>query len=188
MSEFKKGVQSTEYSFVMMDINSPRLRKTGLTPAVELSKDGGGFVSSVGSATEIDSKGWYTLSVITSTELNTEVLLIVASAENAGEWNDRIYTVERTQGEIYSLVDSLSVQAVNITNSAVNLIWTHPFSNYESSATERSPHWGNAKLVNAVNFSGANLQIKKINDTDNLFVQVSSGDVTATPIISLDTT
>jgi hypothetical protein len=323
MAEFIKGVQfGGNYSFPMMSVNSPLLRINSLLPVLDFSKDGGNFTASVGSVTEIQSSGFYTLNVINSTEMDAETISIIASAEGAVSWQDIIYTkgfsatdiksdtaailedtdalnnlsatdvnsevqavfntvipAGPTSGSPYGmLVDTFdgtatitsrltaaragyldnlnigenvagvsdisglndlsaaqvrsectaAVEAydavvpgdlpanfsdltiisgtgrtvvasnydktgytvfgqVDITNSATDLIWTRPFSHYEDAASERSPYWAMAKLVNKIDFSGASVQIKKVDDTTNLFTQTASSDATANPIVALDT-
>jgi hypothetical protein len=179
MSEFIKGVQfGGVYSFPMMSVNSPLLRINSLSPTLDFSKDGGNFAASVGSVSEIQSSGFYTLNVINSTEMNAETISVIASAEGAVSWQDVIYTS----------VSSLNAPADMTTtamSSLTSLIFTDPLSRYEGS-TDRNLARAVAFLVNFVDFSGDTMQVKKSDDSTNFWTAATSGDSAAKPIVAKD--
>jgi hypothetical protein len=104
-------------------------------------------------------------------------------AGNFADLNISASTGEVTVKSLNTPVD-LTAGAMN---SATNQIFTDPLSKYEGT-TDRSLTWGVAKLTNAVDFSGEDLQVKRSDDSTNLFVQVSSTDANANPLVALDTT
>ena len=175
MPEYLLNTTFSNYKFPMTDVNSPTIGKTGLTVSVEISNDAGSFSSSVGSVTELQS-GWYILSSINSSEMVSGSIALVAMASGANNWRDIIIPESN---------------AVNITNSAAQLVWTIPISLFETDVTTnaRSPYYAIAAMVNKYDFAGAGgaLQHFRIDDSTVLFSIVTSSDATANFIVAGDT-
>jgi len=219
MAKYIEGVAFSNYKFVMTDVNSPTIGKTGLSPSVEISNDAGTFASSTGSASELQS-GWYILNTITVSEMISGSISIVAMASGANDWRDVIFpdTVNLTSiksdtaqsvidissldtrvSSIGTRVSSMAVEVssienavlsgVNITNSAAQLVWTIPISFFETNVltTARSPAWAIEALVNKFDYSGADLQFYRIDDSTVLFSITTSSDANADLIVSGDT-
>lgn len=73
--------------FLMVDATDDETAETGLSPAVEISKNGGAFAAVTNSVSEI-SNGWYKVT-LTTTETNTNGPLIIrATGTGADEWRD----------------------------------------------------------------------------------------------------
>lgn len=73
--------------FLMVDQTDGETAETGLSPSVEISKNGGAFAATTNSAVEI-SDGWYAVT-LTADETDTDgVLAIRATAAGADEWRD----------------------------------------------------------------------------------------------------
>lgn len=88
--------------FLMVDATDDETAETGLSPTVQISKNGASFVTSSNSATEIGN-GWYKL-VLTTTESNTEGFLIVrATGSGANEWRDIFQVVESLPADVISV-------------------------------------------------------------------------------------
>lgn len=73
--------------FLMVDATDDETAEEGLSPSVEISKNGGAFAAITNSVSEI-SDGWYKVA-LTSTETNTNGPLIVrATGTGADEWRE----------------------------------------------------------------------------------------------------
>jgi hypothetical protein len=73
--------------FLMVDATDGETAELGLSPTVEISKNGGAFAATTNSAVEI-SDGWYAVT-LTADETDTDgVLAIRATAAGADEWRD----------------------------------------------------------------------------------------------------
>ncbi len=94
--------------FVMVDATDDETAETGLSPAVEISKNGGSFATTTNSAVEIGN-GWYYVD-LTATETDTDGALIVrATATGADEWRDyhQVYSSLSTTSERTSIADAV---------------------------------------------------------------------------------
>ena len=86
---------------------------TGITPAVEVSKNGGAFAAATNSVSEI-SDGWYKVT-LTATETNTNGPLIVrATGTGALEWRDVGLVVAATPDVNVVSVDAAVTVDANI--------------------------------------------------------------------------
>lgn len=73
--------------FLMVDETDDETAETGLSPAAEISKNGGAFASVTNAISEV-SDGWYKVT-LTATETNTDGMLVIrATAAGADEWRD----------------------------------------------------------------------------------------------------
>jgi hypothetical protein len=73
--------------FLLVDATDDETAETGLSPTVQISKNGGSFATVTNSVTEI-ANGWYKVA-LTSTETNTAGDLIIrATGTGADEWRD----------------------------------------------------------------------------------------------------
>lgn len=94
--------------FFMADSSDHRTAKTGLTPSVNISKNGGAFASSGGTVAEI-SNGFYKYT-FTATETNTNGPLAVRiTGTAADEWRDihEVRTLEADKSTLDSLVTTI---------------------------------------------------------------------------------
>ncbi|MFQ5647322.1 MAG: hypothetical protein ACE5GM_10360 [bacterium] len=105
MAENKKNTAFSNYVFAMVDASGDAV--TGITPSVQISKDGGAFAASANAAVEI-SNGFYGIN-FTANERNAEAIGVLATGTGAKDWRDVINTVGNTQQEIKG--DTAAVKA-----------------------------------------------------------------------------
>jgi hypothetical protein len=97
---------------LLVDATDDETAETGLSPTVQLSKNGGTFATTTNTPVEV-ANGWYYV-VLTATETNTDgPLLVRATGTGADEWRDyhQVYTTHAT--------NVVSIAANAITASAI---------------------------------------------------------------------
>jgi hypothetical protein len=96
--------------FLLVDATDDETAETGLSPVVQISKNGGGFTNTTNSATAI-SNGWYKV-VLTATETNTNGPLICRSvvAGTTDEWRDvhQVITPVATTAQLTTAVEDIT--------------------------------------------------------------------------------
>ncbi len=88
MNERKQDSVDHPICFLMVDEENHVAGKTGLTPIVTLSKNGGAFAVTAGTISEIGN-GWYALAGNTADRDTLGELLIHAVADGADPWDGR---------------------------------------------------------------------------------------------------
>jgi hypothetical protein len=100
-------------AFLLVDATDDETAETGLSPTVQISKNGGAFANTTSSATEI-ANGWYKVA-LTSTETGTEGELILrATGTGADEWRDvhQVVDFANFKATVSSLASQTSVDAI----------------------------------------------------------------------------
>ncbi len=92
MNERKQGSTNYPYQFFMASSADHVAGVTGLTPAVQLSKNGGSFAAATGSVTEL-AFGWYSLSANTTDRNLLGACAIHASASGCDPFDGKITVV-----------------------------------------------------------------------------------------------
>lgn len=106
MTERIRNGQAYTYAFLLVDAGDDETSETGLTPTVQLSKNGGAFANASGAITEI-SNGWYKVTLSTS-ETNTDGPLVIrAFGTGTDEWREKlqVYTNSLTDTEVNRIAD-----------------------------------------------------------------------------------
>ena len=108
--------------FLMVDATDDETAKTGLSPSVQISRNGAAFASVTNAVSEI-SNGWYKVT-LTATETNTDGPLIMrATGASADEWRDIHQVVTTVPANVVSMAaDTLTSSA--LAASAVSEIQT----------------------------------------------------------------
>ena len=104
--------------FLMVSTDDGTTAVTGITPAVQISKNGGAFAAATNSVTEI-ANGWYKVT-LTATETNTNGPLIVrATGTGAIEWRD-VALVRKAQPDVnlYSVESGVTIDANIVSEDA----------------------------------------------------------------------
>lgn len=100
-SAYFKRATAAVYPIFLVDSASRPTGKTGASPSVQVSKDGGAFGAIAGSVTEIGS-GFYKVT-LAAADLDARSVAIKATASGADPWNDIFLTdtvlVSETGGE-----------------------------------------------------------------------------------------
>ena len=89
--EIKQSTTTYALVFLMVDSGDHVTGKTGLSPTVTLSKNGGSFASPSGAVTEI-ANGWYKVAG-NATDNNTLGPLILHATGTGADPTDVVYTV-----------------------------------------------------------------------------------------------
>ena len=92
MKARKQSSTSYPILFLMVDSTDHVTGKTGLTPTVTISKNGGAFASPAGAVTELSS-GWYAIAGNATDRNTVGELLIHATATGADPLDDRYLIV-----------------------------------------------------------------------------------------------
>lgn len=93
--------------FLLVSSSDDKTAVTGVTPTVQLSKNGGAFAAATNSPSEI-ANGWYKVA-LTATETNTDGALIVrATGTGADEWRD-----------VHQVLTTNPANVVSIANNAI---------------------------------------------------------------------
>jgi hypothetical protein len=104
--------------FLMVSTDDGTTAVTGLTPTVQVSKNGGAFATATNSVSEI-ANGWYKVT-LTATETNTNGPLIVrATGTGAIEWRE-VGLVRDAQPDVnvYSVESGVTVDANIVSEDA----------------------------------------------------------------------
>lgn len=102
----------------LMVADDGRTAVTGITPAVQISKNGGVFAAATNSVSEI-ANGWYKVT-LTSTETNTNGPLIIRATDaSAIEWRD-VGLVRAAQPDVnvYSVESGVTIDANIVSEDA----------------------------------------------------------------------
>lgn len=93
--------------FLLVSSTDDKTAVTGLTPTVQISKNGGAFADTTNAASEI-ANGWYKVA-LTATETNTDGAMILrATGTGADEWRD-----------VHEVAASRPANVVSIANNAI---------------------------------------------------------------------
>jgi hypothetical protein len=113
--------------FLMVDATDDETAETGLSPTVQISKNGGSFAAVTNAVSEIGN-GWYKVT-LTATETNTDGPLIVrATGSGADEWRD--------YHQVYTTLAADAVQVSGDSTAADNLEAMYDGTGY-AGGTER---------------------------------------------------
>lgn len=108
--------------FLLVDATDDETAETGLSPTVQISKNGGSFATVTNSVSEI-ANGWYKVA-LTATETNTVGPLIVrATGTGADEWRDVHQVVDFAdfQADVSALATASGLAALeNLSEAEVN--------------------------------------------------------------------
>lgn len=113
--------------FLMVSTTDGTTAVTGITPSVEVSKNGGAFAAATNSVSEI-SDGWYKVT-LTATETNTNGPLILrATGTGAYEWRDTgLVRDAQPDVNVYSIeagvVADANVKTVDATFDGSNFVF-----------------------------------------------------------------
>lgn len=111
--------------FMMVDDTDHLTGKTGLTPTVTISKNGGSFASPAGAVTEVGS-GWYKIAG-NATDADTLGKLVIHAAATGADDSDTVYqvvafdpaTAYAVPGDEMDLVDAPNATAVTAIQSGL---------------------------------------------------------------------
>lgn len=111
MAELRRASAWT-WVFKMVDAYDFATPQTGKSPAVAISKDGGGFGSTTNAASELAS-GWYTVG-LTSTETDADVVLLKATASGCAQTDEVFYLpTQSASSAASSIADAVLGEAIN---------------------------------------------------------------------------
>jgi hypothetical protein len=167
--------------FLMVDATDDETAETGLSPAVEISKNGGAFNAATNSVTEI-SDGWYKVT-LTGTETDTPGPLIIrATAAGADEWRDVHQVIDSLPA---SLADGAIAGAEldNIADGVLTRDWTSV-----SGEAARSVLNALRILRNKWSVSGTTLTVTEEDDSTPAWTAALTGTAGADPVTASDPT
>lgn len=104
--------------FLLVSSTDDKTAVTGVTPTVQLSKNGGAFVGATNSPSEI-ANGWYKVA-LTTTETNTDGALIIrATGTGADEWRDVHQVLTTNPANVVSIANN-AITAAAIADGAID--------------------------------------------------------------------
>lgn len=154
--------------------------ETGLTPAVEISKNGGAFASR-NSATAVahDAEGWYTVE-LDATDTNTLGRLVVKAQDNSTHlpvWQEYSVLMENVYNSLFS-TGRLEVETVEISTNAQGRVWTYGSRGLTNGVDIFSISGDSTAADNAELFfdnTGFNASNSTIGTVTNLTEEISGG-------------
>lgn len=170
--------------FVLVDATDDETAETGLSPTVNISKNGDAFAATTNSASEI-SNGFYKVT-LTATETNTDGPLAVYASATGTNIFRAIYNVE-------------TLPEQTLTDAEHNVIADHVLKRSFGDADGSSDGDGGtspayrslmgvvAKQTNKTAMSGTTLTIYEEDDTTAFFTQTATTSASADPVTALDT-
>ena len=104
--------------FLLVSSADDKTAVTGVTPTVQISKNGGAFAATTNAASEI-ANGWYKVA-LTATETNTDGALILrATGTGADEWRD-VHEVATTRPANVVSIAADAITAAAIADGAID--------------------------------------------------------------------
>lgn len=104
--------------FLLVSSTDDKTAVTGVTPTVQLSKNGGAFAGATNSPSEI-ANGWYKVA-LTTTETNTDGALIIrATGTGADEWRDVHQVLTTNPADVVSIANN-AITAAAIADGAID--------------------------------------------------------------------
>lgn len=184
--------------FVLVDATDDETAETGLSPTVNISKNGGSFAATTNSASEI-AQGFYKVT-LTATETDTDgPLALYASAAGTNIFRD-IYYVETQpdstlgSGTLTSIADEVNAGEPTLSTATLNTIADHVLrramdnarASSDGDTVEKQSLLGAlSKMVNKTALSGSTLTVYEEDNTTSFFTQTVTTDSNAAPVTSV---